>query len=394
MRGPGGAVDGMRNIGIVFDLNEGWIGGSYYVRNLVAALGMLPAAEQPLVTLLSGRPESVRFMQETGYPRLRWIRAEDFNRTPDVYPFDALFPWAPPSQAWRTVSWIPDFQELHLPYYCSPGEIDNRRRHHRLRFATAGLVVSSEDVRRDVERFYPGECPHVAVVRFATFDRFDATRRDAVKQSYGINGPYVMCANQVWVHKNHILVIKALALLKAQGIRVEVCFTGNESDYRVKGYSAFLRAKAAEWGVDDRIRFLGFIPRDDQLNLMAAADYVIQPSLFEGWSTVIEDAKAMGQFVVASDLDVHREQLQGDCRFFARHDPGALAAIMAEFAAAPPQVSAPVDYDAARRAFGRGFLAALDSFLPAVAAARPGARLTAAECEAQSARNMATLAAA
>ena len=36
---------------------------------------------------------------------------------------------------------------------------------------------------------------------------------------------------------------------------------------------------------------------------------VIQPSKFEGWSTVIEDAKTMQKLVLASNLDVHLEQL-------------------------------------------------------------------------------------
>lgn len=351
-------------IGLVFDLNENWIGGSYYIRNLIAALGMLPEAEQPELVLISARPESVRFAAETGYPKLGWLKAEDFNADPDRYPFTALFPWAPPSQARRTLSWIPDFQELHLPHYCSPTEIANRRHHHRLRFATAGLVVSSEDVRQDVNTFYPGECPNVAVVHFATFDPFDSSRQAEVRAQYGLTGRFVMCANQVWVHKNHITVMKAAALLKARGISVPVVFTGNESDYRVTGYSGFLRRLAQDWGLEDQLRFLGFIPRDDQLNLMKAADYVIQPSLFEGWSTVIEDAKAMNQFVVASDLGVHKEQLTANHRFFPRHDPAALAAIMAEYAQTPPRPQPTGSYDNARKAFGRDFMAAVQRFLP------------------------------
>jgi len=32
------------------------------------------------------------------------------------------------------------------------------------------------------------------------------------------------------------------------------------------------------------------LPRDTQLSVMRHADAILQPSLFEGWSTVIEDA--------------------------------------------------------------------------------------------------------
>ena len=37
---------------------------------------------------------------------------------------------------------------------------------------------------------------------------------------------------------------------------------------------------------------------------------IIQPSLFEGWSTVNEDAKAENVFILAANLNVNKEQLQ------------------------------------------------------------------------------------
>lgn len=353
----------MYHIALTFDLNENWIGGSYYIRNLISALAMLPDAEQPQITLLSEHRKSVDFIEETGYEHLSWITPDQFRARPDDFPFDAMFPWADPDQSYRTISWIPDFQELHLPLYFSEAEIASRRHHHRVRFQTAGLVVSSQDVLEDVHRFYPGECPNTAVVRFATFDGFDETKVKDIRASYELTSPYVMCANQVWVHKNHITVIKALALLKRKGIDITVCFTGNESDYRVAGYPDYLRTMAAEWGVSENIRFLGFIPRFDQLCLMKGAQYIIQPSLFEGWSTVIEDAKSMQQFVVASDLGVHKEQLHPEnCRFFSRHDPEALADLMQTLAQQPPQIGQPIDYQDRQRRFGRDMLEAFRRF--------------------------------
>ncbi len=61
---------------------------------------------------------------------------------------------------------------------------------------------------------------------------------------------------------------------------------------------------------------------------MKNAEAVLQPSRFEGWSTVIEDAKAMGQLVIASNIDVHVEQLGDNGIFFFPDDPLELANIM------------------------------------------------------------------
>ena len=49
--------------------------------------------------------------------------------------------------------------------------------------------------------------------------------------------------------------------------------------------------------------------RAEQLLLMKYAQAVIQPSLFEGWSTVIEDAISLQVPVIASNLPVNIEQL-------------------------------------------------------------------------------------
>jgi glycosyltransferase involved in cell wall biosynthesis len=52
---------------------------------------------------------------------------------------------------------------------------------------------------------------------------------------------------------------------------------------------------------------------------MKHAKAVIQPSLFEGWSTVIEDAMAMNQVIIASDLEVNAEQLGENAIYFKRN---------------------------------------------------------------------------
>ncbi len=58
---------------------------------------------------------------------------------------------------------------------------------------------------------------------------------------------------------------------------------------------------------------------------------IIQPSSFEGWSTVVEDAKALNQNIIVSDIAVHREQLPGHSYFFMPTDFVNLGRYMEEF---------------------------------------------------------------
>jgi len=55
---------------------------------------------------------------------------------------------------------------------------------------------------------------------------------------------------------------------------------------------------------------------------------MLNPSLFEGWSTTVEEARSLGVRLVVSDLPVHREQLGSAADFFNPHDPQAIAATL------------------------------------------------------------------
>ena len=48
---------------------------------------------------------------------------------------------------------------------------------------------------------------------------------------------------------------------------------------------------------------------------MCASVALLNPSHFEGWSTTVEEARALGVPMLLSDLDVHLEQAQGIARF-------------------------------------------------------------------------------
>src|SRR5690606_1228173 len=112
---------------------------------------------------------------------------------------------------------------------------------------------------------------------------------------------------------------------------------------------------AGSLGLGERARFLGFLPRTDQLALMAGAAAVIQPSLCEGWSTAIEDAKALGRAVLASDIAVHREQIGQNVDFFSPDNPRSLADLLARYAETGPDAQ-PTDYAAVQRRFGEDLM--------------------------------------
>lgn len=343
-----------KRIGIFFRYNSNWIGGTYYWLNWVNALNTLPDAEKPTIVILSNKKD-FRFVQsETKYPYLEHYRLKNdsslWYKMLNVLPLrilgrrlfynrisldvDAIMPCTiGESDAFsvsdnKRINWFADFQYDHLPEFYSPHTyVAARQRAVAAAYLSNKLMLSSEDAARDFHRLFPDSKAKVYVQHFTvTHPDFSMLDKDEVMQKHGIDRPYFYSPNQYWAHKNHPVVIDAVAELVKRGHKdVLVLFSGKEWDDRNPEYVPMLKKRVVELGLSDNIRFLGFLDRKEQLVIMQNAEAVIQPSLFEGWSTVIEDARALNKFVIASDLDVNKEQLQTNVRFFERHSAKALA---------------------------------------------------------------------
>ncbi len=238
-------------------------------------------------------------------------------------------PWAP----FRRIPWIPDFQHKHLPEQFSAEDKRERDKSHALcgRLGDA-ILCSSQASWDDFVRFHPRHAGKARVQRFPSLYAFVPPPEkpgDAVRR-YHLPQKFALVANQFWAHKNHRVVVEAVALLAARGVRVPVAFTGLPADYRDPenaNVSALLQAIARE-GLAGQVVPLGLVPKADLTDLLRATAVVIQPSRFEGWSTSVQDARALGRPVICSDLPVHREQAPDALGHFGCDDPKALADIL------------------------------------------------------------------
>jgi len=89
---------------------------------------------------------------------------------------------------------------------------------------------------------------------------------------------------------------------------------------------------------------------------MKHSQAVIQPSLFEGWSTVIEDAMSLQVPVIASNIPVNIEQLGEKGKYFNPHNEDELAAILANYPARENEVLLYEDYKTRVRSAAREFI--------------------------------------
>lgn len=209
------------------------------------------------------------------------------------------------------ISWIPDFQYLHLTEYFSQAECDSRnKRYAAMCENSARVIVSSESVKQDLRGFQPQFANKACVLRFvaSVMPENESSKLPDLQQRYGIADQYFLLPNQFWAHKNHRVVISALKLLKQSGESIPVYATGRTEDPRNPGFFSSLMDYADECDVKDLFRPLGVVPFADLAGLMRNSVALINPSQFEGWSTSVEESKSMGKSIILSDIPVHREQ--------------------------------------------------------------------------------------
>ena len=329
-------------IGIELIDMPAWMGGTIYLRNLAIILSRLPESERPKVCLIGPREVVARFilLGEWGF----WATFDFIANTllrkiiryvgwPEnaVAPIDVIYPgYGAQSPGAVTVHWIPDFQHRYLPHFFSSDEIAARNHSMGEIAGQPGVVVFSSNVAaEDFRRFYPDYRATPRVWHFFSLLNTTKPASHSSLEKYSLPEKYLYLPNQFWVHKNHITVLKALARLRQEkGMIIPLVCTGTQSDRRNETHFTSLMRFIEEHNLTSQVHLLGLIERNDQVDVLRHAAAVVQPSLFEGWSTVVEDVRATGRPIFLSDIPVHREQALDHCFYFLPESDEQLALLL------------------------------------------------------------------
>ena len=340
-------------IGIPFSYSSDWIGGVYYIYNIVNALGYLRKSNIRIEFLIE-RAEDLeqlqgnisynnwgfRYFNNGNISRFEKLVFKIFKVKPHLFrKVDCLylfthkncFDYFPSS---KIVYWIGDLQNRFYPEY-----FDEKSLKKRLSFQdfisihANSIIATSYTMKDEFTRFYPSSKVKINVVKFSITAReiSEIGNSNNILSKYNLANKFFYTPNQFWAHKNHILLIHSFLEIVKIYPAAQLIFTGKEIDRRNPHFFSEVKKTVDELSLNSNVIFLGFIPRIDQLQLIQKAHLIVQPSLYEGWSTVIEDAKIMGKLVVASDIMVHREQLGDKGIYFNVNNSNDLTNLMLDY---------------------------------------------------------------
>lgn len=348
-------------LGLLASGGRQWIGGVIYTHNLIRAMSSLPHNERPILGLLAGpdfrianygedkrdMPPVRSFAYHRNMRSVGRVRAVARSLRRFKWPFsleravvtsqaDAVFS----SQVslgrnfpTKWIGWIPDFQHKRLTQFFSEDERRIRdESYQKIVDESSQIVVSSQDAYRDLMRWFPTDPKRVSVMPFAAASSPRWYQGDPAETAAELALPerYLIFPSQFWAHKNHRVVFDAIGMVRDKGISdISLVCTGYTHDYRWPYHFTKLETRLRRLALTSNVHITGLLPRLTQIQLMRRAAAVIQPSLFEGWSSLVEDTQALGKRIYLSDIAIHREQDPPNAVFFRPDSAEQLAELLA-----------------------------------------------------------------
>jgi glycogen(starch) synthase len=189
------------------------------------------------------------------------------------------------------------------------------------------VIVCSQFMAAEVRQLYGLPAAKVEVIgNGVRAPRAAAGRSEPAGQLPAPGGrPLIAFAGRLVHEKGVQELIKALPLLRAEfpGLRAVVAGVG--------GQLAEQRDRAERYGVAELISWSGFLDQDDLHRLLAAADVVVVPSVYEPFGMIALEAQLAGTPVAVTDTGGLAELVEHGVTGvrFASQDPAALAEAVA-----------------------------------------------------------------
>jgi glycosyltransferase involved in cell wall biosynthesis len=175
----------------------------------------------------------------------------------------------------------------------------------------ARIIAVSQFTKSEIEKLLAIPDNRIEVVYNAIDERFlhghaSAADRELIAQRYLVNYPFILYAGAIRPHKNVVRIIEAFSALKSELLKetqkeqqfldLKLIIIGDDLSSHPR-----VRRTVVRSGVQNDVRFLGFVPIDVLRIFYDVAKVFVFPSLYEGFGLPPLEAMAHGTPVVTSN---------------------------------------------------------------------------------------------
>jgi glycosyltransferase involved in cell wall biosynthesis len=183
------------------------------------------------------------------------------------------------------------------------------------------IITGGEAGRDEISFFYGIPKSRIRILPHPTPSFVFNCKRNNISASvvkkYGISQNYLLYPAQFWAHKNHANILFALKMLKeSERLPLSIVFVGSE-----KNNLSYIERLADDLHLSADVFFLGFVDRNDLVDLYYHAFALLYPSFFGPENLPPLEAFALGCPVLASRVHGAEEQLGDAALLFDPRNP-------------------------------------------------------------------------
>jgi len=197
---------------------------------------------------------------------------------------------------------------------------------------TASHFLSvSETTKREIVQVFGIEPHRISVVHYGGASEIfspEASSRRGILDRYGITQPYILSVSSVFTFKNYLRLVQAYDILRTKLSTAPRLLVIGAVKHR--SYFDEITELIDALGLQESVKFLGYVAHDDLPAIYANAQAYVFPSLCETFGLTPLEAMACGVPVAASNVSVMPEVCGDAAVYFDPYDPDDVADVMLE----------------------------------------------------------------
>jgi len=211
----------------------------------------------------------------------------------------------------KSIGWIPDLQHKVLKEFFQEKNYIIREKYIQNEIRNSDKIfVSSLQVKKEFKKYYNIDKKIVPLRILSN------AKNSNIKLK-----KYLLFPAQFWEHKNHRFLIEVAKIIKVKNLDIKIYFCGKTENFKNKNYFFNLNKEITNLKLNNIIKNFGEVSLRKLDKMQNEALAFINSSLYEGWSTINEEARSKLKYIFLSDIKGHREQNNFGSIYFDLNSP-------------------------------------------------------------------------